>query len=280
MPSFGNEVGTDVEIATEKNISPDNNKIASTKPKLQHKDKNRSVKPIVLSPAPIPVDMCDQIPNKLEQNQAKKLDMAMQPPSTQSATQSIVVPSETNTIKPKRSHIKQNIQASKIQAELPIIDVRNVDTIESTDTVQTKIVKDKAKQKDEELALTIDELLSLPEKPDDDGKSLDELLDDLDVQIAEQKEKHRLQIRKLDEDAVIQQRRKLDREARYAANAINRNRLATELTQPVLKTMFGNILGFLEGQVRGSGPAVSNSGRGGGPTRRIVCAFISEPHAA
>ena len=144
MPSFGNEVGTDVEIATEKNISPDNNKIASTKPKLQHKDKNRSVKPIVLSPAPIPVDMCDQIPNKLEQNQAKKLDMAMQPPSTQSATQSIVVPSETNTIKPKRSHIKQNIQASKIQAELPIIDVRNVDTIESTDTVQTKIVKDKA----------------------------------------------------------------------------------------------------------------------------------------
>ena len=109
-----------------------------------------------------------------------------------------------------------------------------------------KIVKDKAKQKDEELALTIDELLSLPEKPDDDGKSLDELLDDLDVQIAEQKEKHRLQIRKLDEDAVIQQRRKLDREARYAANAINRNRLATELTQPVLKTMFGNILGFLE----------------------------------
>ena len=109
-----------------------------------------------------------------------------------------------------------------------------------------KIVKDKAKQKDEELALTIDELLSLPEKPDDDGKSLDELLDDLDVQIAEQKEKHRLQIRKLDEDAVIQQRRKEDREARYAANAINRNRLATELTQPVLKTMFGNILGFLK----------------------------------
>ena len=147
MPSFGNVLGTDVEIATEKTISPDNNKIASTKPILQHKDKNRSVKPIVLSPAPIPVDMCDQIPNKLEQNQAKKLDMAMQPPSTQSATQSIVVPSETNTIKPQRSHIKQNIQASNIQAELPIIDVCNVDTIESTDTVLTRILKDKATER-------------------------------------------------------------------------------------------------------------------------------------
>ena len=147
MPSFGNVLGTDVEIATEKTISPDNNKIASTKPILQHKDKNRSVKPIVLSPAPIPVDMCDQIPNKLEKNQAKKLDMAMQPPSTQSATQSIVVPSETNTIKPQRSHIKQNIQASNIQAELPIIDVCNVDTIESTDTVQTRILKDKATER-------------------------------------------------------------------------------------------------------------------------------------
>ena len=105
---------------------------------------------------------------------------------------------------------------------------------------------DRAKKKDEELALTIDELLTLPEKPEDDGKSMDELLDDLDVQIAEQKEKHRLQIEKLDEDAKIQQRRKEDREARYAANAINRNRLATELTQPVLKKMFANIRGFLE----------------------------------
>ena len=109
-----------------------------------------------------------------------------------------------------------------------------------------KFVKDKAKQKDEELALTIDELLTLPEKPDDDGKSMDELLDDLDVQIAEQKEKHRLQIKKLDEDAMIQQKRKEDREARYAANAINRDLLATKLTQPILRKMFANIRSDLE----------------------------------
>ena len=109
-----------------------------------------------------------------------------------------------------------------------------------------KFVKDKAKQKDEELALTIDELLTLPEKPDDEGKSMDELLDDLDVQIAEQKEKHRLQIKKLDADAMIQQKRKEDREVRYAANAINRDLLATELTQPILRKMFADIRGFLE----------------------------------
>ena len=104
----------------------------------------------------------------------------------------------------------------------------------------------KQQQKDEELALTIDELLTLPEKPDDDGKSMDELLDDLDVQIAEQKEKHRLQIKKLDADAMIQQKRKEDREVRYAANAINRDLLATELTQPILRKMFADIRGFLE----------------------------------
>ena len=109
-----------------------------------------------------------------------------------------------------------------------------------------KFVKDKAKQKDEELALTIDELLTLPEKPDDEGKSMDELLDDLDVQIADQKEKHRLQIKKLDADAMIQQKRKEDREVRYAANAINRDLLATELTQPTLRKMFADIRGSLE----------------------------------
>ena len=99
---------------------------------------------------------------------------------------------------------------------------------------------------DEELALTINELLSLPEKPDDDEKSLDEMLDDLDVQIAEKKEKDRLQNLMLDETALQQKRKKEDREARYAANAINRKRLATELTQPVLKMMFGKIVGSLE----------------------------------
>ena len=103
-----------------------------------------------------------------------------------------------------------------------------------------KFVNSKAKQKDEELALTIDELLTIPDKSEDDE------LDELDRKIKLQKEKHRLQIKKLDEDAKIQQRRREDTEARYAANAINRNRLATELTQPVLKKMFANIRGFLE----------------------------------
>ena len=108
-------------------------------------------------------------------------------------------------------------------------------------------VKDKEKKKNEELALTIDELLSLPEKPDDeDGKSMDELLDELDVQIAEQKEKDRLKMEQLDEDARIQQKRKEDREARYAANAVYRDRLATEVTRPVLLKMFANIREYLE----------------------------------
>ena len=118
-----------------------------------------------------------------------------------------------------------------------------------------KYVKDKEKKKNEELALTIDELLTLPEKSDDveDGKSMEEILDELDVQIAEQKEKDRLKIEKLDEDARIQQKRKEDREARYAANAIYRDRLATELTRPVLLEMFANIRECLEDIKEGVG---------------------------
>ena len=119
-------------------------------------------------------------------------------------------------------------------------------TADSSDEEGKKLRKLTREKKEKKLALTIDELLTLPEKPDDDGKSMDELLDDLDVQIAEQKEKHRLQIKKLDEDAMIQQKRKEDREARYAANAINRDLLATKLTQPILRKMFANIRSDLE----------------------------------
>ena len=98
----------------------------------------------------------------------------------------------------------------------------------------------KKKKKEEEIERTINDILSRGPDP------IEKHCDALDVQIAEQKEKHRQQIRKLDEDAVIQQRRKEDREARYAANAVRRDQLAKELTQPVLKMMFGNILGYLE----------------------------------
>ena len=94
----------------------------------------------------------------------------------------------------------------------------------------------------QELKILVGSLLEV----DEGEASKTKLLDDLDVQIGEQKEKHRLQIKKLDEQADILQRRKEDREARYAANAINRDRLAAELTQPVLKKMFANIQGFLE----------------------------------
>ena len=94
----------------------------------------------------------------------------------------------------------------------------------------------------QELKNLIGELL----ETDEGESSKSKLLDELDVQIAEQKEKHRLHIQKLDEQAHLLQMRKEEREARYAANAINRDRLATELTQPVLKKMFANIRGFLE----------------------------------
>ena len=71
-------------------------------------------------------------------------------------------------------------------------------------------------------------------------------LDQKDLQIAEQKEKHSLRMEQLEEKAMEQQKRKKDREERYAANAINRDHLATGLTQPILKQMVANIRSDLE----------------------------------
>ena len=94
----------------------------------------------------------------------------------------------------------------------------------------------------QELKLLIDNLLEVDEVAEAEEK----ILDERDAQFARDLEAHRLNIQRLDEEANHMKLKREAREARYAANAINRNRLATELTQPVLKTMFGNILGFLE----------------------------------
>ena len=86
-------------------------------------------------------------------------------------------------------------------------------------------------------------MLSVTEQPEtEDNLELDQK----DLQIAEQKEKHSLRMEQLEEMGMEQQKRKKDREERYALNAINRDHLTTGLTQQILKQMFADIRSDLE----------------------------------
>ena len=85
---------------------------------------------------------------------------------------------------------------------------------------------------------SIDELLKLPDRPEDGGKTMDEVLDDLDIEIAERKQKHEEEMAKIDTDITAEKRRQEERRERMKKNAVLRNRLEVEITESVLRKMF------------------------------------------
>ena len=94
---------------------------------------------------------------------------------------------------------------------------------------------------------SIEELLTIPEpERNEDGKTLDEILDEADEEIAERQENHKKEMEDADQWFKNFEQKKRDREARYILNAGYRDRLAAELTQPVLKRMFDDNLEFLK----------------------------------
>eukprot|EP00092_Neocalanus_flemingeri_P017995 GFUD01019474.1.p1 GENE.GFUD01019474.1~~GFUD01019474.1.p1 ORF type:complete len:787 (+),score=287.80 GFUD01019474.1:221-2362(+) len=93
---------------------------------------------------------------------------------------------------------------------------------------------------------SIDELLKLPERSDDGGKTMDEVLDDLDKDIAERKRKHDEEMAKIDTDIAAEKRRQEERRGRLKENALLRNRLEVEITEKVLRRMFKDNKKYLE----------------------------------
>ena len=104
----------------------------------------------------------------------------------------------------------------------------------------------KLKGREEEDCLpSIDELLAMPER-NEDGKTMDEILDEVDEEIAKRQEKHKKEMEKVGRDMELLEQERRDREARYVVNAGHRDRLAAEITQPVLRRMFDDNLEFLK----------------------------------
>jgi hypothetical protein len=93
---------------------------------------------------------------------------------------------------------------------------------------------------------SIDELLKLPDRPEDGGKTMDEALDELDIQIAERKKKHEEEMAMIDMDIAAENQRQEERKERMKNNAKLRDRLEVEITESVLRKMFKDNLDYLK----------------------------------
>ena len=99
---------------------------------------------------------------------------------------------------------------------------------------------------------SIDELLKIPERSDDGGKTMDEVLDDLDKEIAERKRKHEEEMAKIDTDITAEKLRQWERRERMKENALLRDRLEEEITESKLRRMFSVNIEYLDNIKRGT----------------------------
>ena len=93
---------------------------------------------------------------------------------------------------------------------------------------------------------SVDEILKIPERPDDGGKTMDEVLDDLDEEIAQRKKKHEEEMSGIDADIAAERQRQDERQERLKKNAILRDRLEVEVNEIVLRRMFRENIEYLK----------------------------------
>merc|ERR1712098_572957 len=99
---------------------------------------------------------------------------------------------------------------------------------------------------EDEYEPTVDDLLAFPVHEGDDGRSMDEILDEVDKEIAEQREKHKKEVEEMQRDSEKQKKLIEEKEARYQENSLWRERLLSELTQESLNELFQRNLDYLK----------------------------------
>ena len=92
----------------------------------------------------------------------------------------------------------------------------------------------------------IDDLLKLPERPDDGGKTKEEILDELDEDIRKMQKKHDVDMAKVDKEIEGERKKREERKARLRDNALLRNRLEKELTETEMRSTVQANLGYLQ----------------------------------
>ena len=92
----------------------------------------------------------------------------------------------------------------------------------------------------------IDDLLKLPKRPDNGGKTKDEILDELDVEIRKMQKKYDVDMAKADEEIEGRRKKREERKTRLRENALFRNRLEKELTETEMRSRVQANLGYLQ----------------------------------
>ena len=92
----------------------------------------------------------------------------------------------------------------------------------------------------------IDDLLKVPQRPDDGGKTKEEILDELDVKIRKMQKKHDEDKVKADEEIEWERKKREQWKTRLRENALLRNRLEKELSETKMRSTVQANLSYLQ----------------------------------
>ena len=93
---------------------------------------------------------------------------------------------------------------------------------------------------------SLEELLRLPDRPDDGGKTMEEVLDDMDLEIAERRKKHEIEMTCVDISIATEKMKQEETEERYLQNGERAERLREEVTELELRKFFKDNLQYLK----------------------------------
>ena len=163
-------------------------------------------------------------------------------------------------VKPKGRNIKNMTKMAKFSQSITgqsiNLDPPEKPTVKSDDSEQKKINSffksvtkssdGKSSKEDIEVLPSIDELLQIPDRSHEGGKTMNEVLDDLDIEIAKRKQGHEEEMSRVDTSVAEEKMRQEERSERMKINAMNRDRLEAEVTEPVLRKLFEDNLEYLK----------------------------------
>ena len=104
----------------------------------------------------------------------------------------------------------------------------------------------------EEYTPDINDILRLPERSEDGGKTKEEILDELDAEIGRRQREHEQEMVEVDKETVEVEREREERRRVSRRNAQLRDRLEEELGEEAVRAMFARSLTHLEGIRAGS----------------------------
>ena len=127
---------------------------------------------------------------------------------------------------------------------------------------------------------TIDELLKLPDRIEG-GKTMEEVLDDMDVEIVKRGRKHEEEMSKVDSEIEAEKMRQEQKDKRFIQNGLLKKRLRDEVTETELRRMFKENLDFLLNIQSGNGDSSRHEAyhKSGRTRQALYYTMITSPYS-